>query len=1772
FNDHAFIEFTAIVTSSKLPGVYDCSVDINLCHVNAICTNTSGLYNCLCESGFTGNGTYCTDINECLDNLDNCSTNATCINTSGSFNCSCNQGYLGDGVTCVDINECQTGTDHCHTNASCQNTIGSYACLCKIGFTGNGTTCNDIDECLMNQSNCHSKANCVNSIGSYACSCIVGYTGNGRNCQDINECTTNNQCHSNSTCNNTIGSYTCSCMSGFEGNGTYCQDIDECSTNQHQCHHNATCINLYGSYECSCSSGFLGNGRSCSDINECNSGHTCSRLATCYNTPGSYYCVCNYGLQGNGFQCVQEATRLYPYGAQFGDRSFGRTDQGYRYLYLREPISYMQTSYRGLYISVDGVISLGFPYPGFTTRPFPRPLNRAIIAPYFADSDLRRQSVSHVYYQQYLSYQQTPISDEILRNATNDVNRFQQLMANDTNNALYGIFRKTVNNFTATHVVVITWYKLVAYPYWYYWNRLPREYNTFQLVLISNGKNLFSLFNYEINGFNWWKRTPWIRARIGYSYGLAPYYYEIPWSQRRNTKLLRIDQYRGNTGEIGKWAFRVDDPDVQHVNYATQCSRWYNAQAYSIYYRRSLPACPCRAAQAIADPRFRYNRRTGCATSRFSFPGWGWRWTWPSRYSNLWSRPPRVWQRCCYSTNRNRAGALIRSYPTGSSFVYVTRSLRLADEEAYKACCKLSRLCNLYQNRRPIDTCRNYRPPRWSWMWGDPHIQTLDGKSYTFNGVGEYTLLESDNSFFTLQGRTRRPYITNTTQLAKGSVFSAFAMSKNDSDTVEVKLNAITNTVTITVNKNSTYNDTHLLNDTVLSFNNLEISKQDTKYLVSFTSGHINASSSLFSYSPGMGTGNYSDPSFIPNFSKDINVIFENNTEIRDQAIQLCKGDSACLFDAAETLSIPAAVSGKNISQAIATTQADIIVFPPTITGQSIFNVTYGQTFTTTLNATDPNGKETLTVTSVNLPLGASVDNQTNTFTWDVSTYENLSFEFAVTNSKNLSAIFKPSVVMCYCANNGTCQYEAGWVGTFCTERLDECAGSPCYENVTCTLVPAPGIGFTCGPCPGGLQGDGEKCFDINECETGDNLCNQTCINTVGNYSCQCQAGFELDTNNLDCKDIDECAITQRCHQICVNDYGSYSCECRPGYTLNSDNKTCSPIVTCNSTASNCTQLCAVINNTITCSCNLGYSLATDQVTCIDENECENNPTICADNCTNTEGSYYCSCRTGYQLNTDRRTCRDIDECSNSGLCPSNSICVNSLGSFSCDCVEGFIATGGICQDIDECIRPDLNLCSRNAICVNFAGSYNCLCDSGFQGNGIICADINECSNANICAKETTCNNLVGSYQCICNNGYTGNGTVCTDINECDNSSSCRKEEICHNTLGSYYCTCKKGFYTKRSPNATTTSCQAGLYYTGLIILNGTFTTDLNNPLSQAYLSLTSEAYSKVNAALMVDVRTQYAVQQVTIVNLRLGNGTILIDLSVTLLQNSTFVTLQLLDVITGQSVKQIRSYPVQSIIFQDYNQCADPQANSCSNLQNCTQKRGSFECHCISGYQLDSQTNQCQDIDECLNSSTLCANNSACLNTVGGFLCQCENGYSGDGITGCTFSCPRDRCQNGGTCFYSNGTFLCNCLTGFDGPSCESTNLQFTSQTIIIAIGSAGGILILLLMLIVIGLWYRRRKDAKYKIDPPDESDDFDSFTDSESSQEEVAVPLRQHSQKPERQTGSIITLFTTQPSKSRPPDIRTVRISEINVAQERGKPEEIDEDDDKEVIANVQ
>ena len=42
---------------------------------------------------------------------------------------------------------------------------------------------------------------------------------------------------------------------------------------------------------------------------------------------------------------------------------------------------------------------------------------------------------------------------------------------------------------------------------------------------------------------------------------------------------------------------------------------------------------------------------------------------------------------------------------------------------------------------------------------------------------------------------------------------------------------------------------------------------------------------------------------------------------------------------------------------------------------------------------------------------------------------------------------------------------------------IQGCLEGSCFEGVACLDVPAPGTGFSCGPCPSGYHGDGAHVF-----------------------------------------------------------------------------------------------------------------------------------------------------------------------------------------------------------------------------------------------------------------------------------------------------------------------------------------------------------------------------------------------------------------------------------------------------------------------------------------------------------------------------------------------------------------------------------------------------------------------------------------------------------------------------------------------------------------------
>ncbi|KAG7282818.1 hypothetical protein CRUP_012207 [Coryphaenoides rupestris] len=138
----------------------------NPCHPGVECRETPDGVKCgPCPDGMVGNGSHCTDVDECT--VIPCHMGVRCVNTAPGFRCgACPAGYTGPQVqgVCRDIDECENPKNAgCVENSVCMNT--PRAC-------GNG------------QPNpCHASAECiVLRDGKIECQCGVGWAGNGYLC------------------------------------------------------------------------------------------------------------------------------------------------------------------------------------------------------------------------------------------------------------------------------------------------------------------------------------------------------------------------------------------------------------------------------------------------------------------------------------------------------------------------------------------------------------------------------------------------------------------------------------------------------------------------------------------------------------------------------------------------------------------------------------------------------------------------------------------------------------------------------------------------------------------------------------------------------------------------------------------------------------------------------------------------------------------------------------------------------------------------------------------------------------------------------------------------------------------------------------------------------------------------------------------------------------------------------------------------------------------------------------------------------------------------------------------------------------------------------------------------------------------------------------------------------------------------------------------------------------------------------------------------------
>uniref|UniRef100_A0A8C6S0V9 Sushi, nidogen and EGF-like domains 1 n=1 Tax=Nannospalax galili TaxID=1026970 RepID=A0A8C6S0V9_NANGA len=206
---------------------------------------------------------------------------------------------------------------------------------------------------------------------------------------------------------------------------------------------------------------------------------------------------------------------------------------------LSVPFPFFGAEHSGLYVNNNGIISFLKEVSQFTPVAFPIAKDRRVVAAFWADVDNRR--AGDVYYRE-------ATNSAMLHRATEDIRRyFPELL-----------------DFSATWVFIATWYRVT-----FFGGSSSSPVNTFQIVLITDGRFSFTIFNYE--SILWTTGTHassggdatglgGIAAQAGFNAGDGHRYFNIPGS--RTADMAEVETTT-NVGVPGRWAFRIDDAQVR---------------------------------------------------------------------------------------------------------------------------------------------------------------------------------------------------------------------------------------------------------------------------------------------------------------------------------------------------------------------------------------------------------------------------------------------------------------------------------------------------------------------------------------------------------------------------------------------------------------------------------------------------------------------------------------------------------------------------------------------------------------------------------------------------------------------------------------------------------------------------------------------------------------------------------------------------------------------------------------------------------------------------------------------------------------------------------------------------------------------------------------------------------------------------------------------------------------------------------------------------------
>ncbi|KAH9488617.1 hypothetical protein Btru_061290 [Bulinus truncatus] len=1178
----------------------------------------------------------------------------------------------------------------------------------------------------------------------------------------------------------------------------------------------------------------------------------------------------------------------------------------------------------------------------------------------------------------------------------------------------------------------------------------------FQCVIITDGESAYAIYTYAQGAMNF---DHVLQREVEVGFGNTNL-------DTRRVNYYTFDTVIGNTGQVGKWVFKIGEKE----NIRSKCLSWYQENLAVIsmlnFWNSVIPRCPCNEISAFSSgqwiPSLEEDR---CYDS---FPRFG-----------------TFGRRCCYlgirfGTFQRRipmAGSLQAATPFGGRAV-------LALHEQYdtlpkKWCCDQSNLCNLYYIVRPVAACVN-DVVNIATSFGDPHFVTLDQKTFTFNGLGEFKILEvvgpdpANTSIplnFQLQGRTCRAInVTNAT------VWCVLALSTSSKSTVRVEISSTGKTMVIyangqdftqkfrdSANFDEWTRDINLRNVTgslkVSTADNFGITITLANRLLEFTididSKYKNMTKGLMGNFNGDNTDDltYPNGTKLPSNSTEREIFSYGYSWVISEATSLFEypygTNYSSFLDRYNDPLFMGEVNANDILEAeqkcqSQTNYACIYDFLVTKNEDLAKNsMRSSETFITQSSAIANKAPIINGSTSFNITLGVTLrvdlicsDPDKDNFTVNVtskldgfnSTFNIFSGILSITYSPTTITNETFQIVLTDSKGLDSQTYTAGLtVCTNCSKHgdcdyTDLSTVTPYYSVTSCDCW----LGYTGDNCE--LDKDGcsnSPCPAFTNCT---DVPADVEVTTGKSYTCSaCPAGFKLNANGTKCEDIDECSnATRPCdaNAICTNTIGSFQCTCKGGFRKQGSN--CVDINECQENIHNCQHVCINEIPYFTCACWEGFKLRTDNITCDKTNKadpCANLNKNCSYGCRNNSGSAECFCKVGFKLSTDGVSCEDIDECKQN-LC--SQACNNTIGSYACSCYTGY--------KISDADKRVCEACSNNKYGVNCDGTCECrgralscdnvkgcICISGWTGSDCS-TDVDECQKPDSCPRDQICRNTNGSFTCSCPSGYNLINGNCTNIDECASFALNDCDQICTDNPGSFSCSCRPGFQRSNKTCLDINEC--------------TVTGIHQHKCSDHCVNLhgTYSCSCPIGKVLQNDKRTCQVCD-----SYHWG-----------------------LDCINECGCYPIGSISCDPVIgckckpgwagtkcMQDIDECAS-DVSPCTQLSECKNTPGSFYCLCPTGYEMiNGGTNgaggTCVDIDECVKSNPC---DQRCTNVVGSYHCSCYGtGFRTNGskcfVVNVTQTCSNTTCNQ--ICDIVNDKQVCSCNAGYfldqDGKTCLDVN-----------------------------------------------------------------------------------------------------------------------------------